>query len=324
MKKKQEKNAKARAARAAKKAEKESAAQEKAATEKAEQEKSVTDVELQYKNAKRAFKKAKEDGDAKQLEETKRTVHALKLQLEAMKGATGSKSAAEAAPAQAPEQKKAPAAKKAEAKAAEADSWEVKKILDHRGGEGAEEYLVHWGKPWDDSWEPKPNLHCSDLIRAYHKAQRKAAKEAELRARWLAKQSDSEAKRESRFREAANLIQKVKGVGEGHVETPRTASPFKNLNSPRKAASQSTPTRPLNLERLQNASHDSPALDAKAALGHKRKGSPDAATSSSAKKKTAALPEGWRRIVHKKTGAVAYLRLADKKRFSSPPTAANH
>ncbi|XP_071133777.1 histone-lysine N-methyltransferase SUV39H2-like [Mytilus edulis] len=48
--------------------------------------------------------------------------------------------------------------------------WEVEQIIDHCEDEGEEYYLIKW-KDWSNahnSWEPKANLECTDLLEEFH------------------------------------------------------------------------------------------------------------------------------------------------------------
>ncbi|XP_060071011.1 histone-lysine N-methyltransferase SUV39H1-like [Ylistrum balloti] len=52
----------------------------------------------------------------------------------------------------------------------EDEDWEVEHILDHTVDEGTDYYLIKW-KNWSNahnSWEPKDNLECADLLEEFH------------------------------------------------------------------------------------------------------------------------------------------------------------
>ncbi|XP_033746371.1 histone-lysine N-methyltransferase SUV39H2-like [Pecten maximus] len=52
----------------------------------------------------------------------------------------------------------------------EDEDWEVEQILDHTVDEGTDYYLIKW-KNWShahNSWEPKDNLECADLLEEFH------------------------------------------------------------------------------------------------------------------------------------------------------------
>lgn len=56
----------------------------------------------------------------------------------------------------------------------EDEDWEVEQILDHAVEEGTDYYLIKW-KNWShahNSWEPKDNLECADLLEEFHSADR--------------------------------------------------------------------------------------------------------------------------------------------------------
>ena len=56
------------------------------------------------------------------------------------------------------------------------EEYSVEKVVDKRiSAKGKIEYLLKWygsdekGNPWDNSWEPKENLECEDLINEFEK-----------------------------------------------------------------------------------------------------------------------------------------------------------
>lgn len=56
--------------------------------------------------------------------------------------------------------------------------FEVQEILDDKLIDGRKHYLVRW-KGFDnghDSWEPRKNLHCPDILNKYDKCKRKQMK----------------------------------------------------------------------------------------------------------------------------------------------------
>lgn len=58
------------------------------------------------------------------------------------------------------------------------DNWEVEQILDHVEEEGKDFYLIKW-KGWSNaynSWEPKDNLSCEDLLSEFKEYQAKGKK----------------------------------------------------------------------------------------------------------------------------------------------------
>lgn len=74
------------------------------------------------------------------------------------------------------------------------NEYEVEAIMDSKTVKGKTKFLIRW-KGWDeadDTWEPEDTLSCPDLIKAFQKKSKTAAKKVKSKKRKRVDDSDSE------------------------------------------------------------------------------------------------------------------------------------